>query len=112
MEKILSLIGGGLAIIVLFTGTIWVVNNIQPVNEKSSQVEQITPADPQGDYYLENGSSDCTIDCSGHEAGYQWAEDNDVCDPDFDGGNSESFAEGVREYAYDNCYYEDENGAF
>ena len=73
--------------------------------------EPIAPANPQGDYYSSHGSSDCTQDCSGHEAGYSWAEENEVCDPDFDGGNSESFAEGVRAYAEDNCYYEDSRGS-
>lgn len=40
----------------------------------------------------------CTIDCSGHEAGYQWAEDNDIDDPDDCTGNSNSFIEGCRSY--------------
>lgn len=54
--------------------------------------------------YVENrGTSECTEDCGGHSAGYDWASENDVCDEDFDGGNSESFAEGVREYAIENC---------
>lgn len=50
----------------------------------------------------------CTSDCSGHEAGYDWAYENDVCDEYFDGGNSESFAEGVRAYAEENCSSGDE----
>jgi len=41
----------------------------------------------------------CTVDCSGHEAGYQWAEDKDIDDPDDCGGNSESFIEGCQAYA-------------
>lgn len=41
----------------------------------------------------------CTQDCSGHEAGYQWAEDHDIDDPEDCGGNSESFIEGCRAYA-------------
>lgn len=40
----------------------------------------------------------CTIDCSGHEAGYDWAEDHDINDPDDCTGNSESFIEGCRAY--------------
>src|SRR5436853_2639709 len=36
----------------------------------------------------------CTVDCSGHEAGYEWAEEHDITDPDDCGGNSESFIEG------------------
>lgn len=41
----------------------------------------------------------CTLDCSGHEAGYQWAEDNGITDPDNCGGNSQSFIEGCMAYA-------------
>jgi hypothetical protein len=42
---------------------------------------------------------ECTEDCSGHEAGYAWAEDNDITDPDDCGGNSNSFYEGCVAYA-------------
>lgn len=42
---------------------------------------------------------DCTVDCSGHEAGYQWAEEHDIKDADDCGGNSQSFIEGCRAYA-------------
>lgn len=42
---------------------------------------------------------ECNIDCSGHEAGYEWAEDNDIDDPDKCDGNSDSFIEGCRSYA-------------
>jgi hypothetical protein len=41
----------------------------------------------------------CIGDCSGHEAGYQWAEENSITDPDNCGGNSNSFIEGCRSYA-------------
>jgi len=41
----------------------------------------------------------CTQDCSGHEAGYAWAERNDITDPDDCGGNSNSFIEGCMAYA-------------
>lgn len=54
--------------------------------------------------YVDNrGTYDCTEDCSGHSAGYDWAAENEVCDTEFDGGGSESFAEGVRQWAEDNC---------
>jgi hypothetical protein len=36
----------------------------------------------------------CTQDCSGHEAGYQWAEEHGVTDEDECGGKSWSFEEG------------------
>lgn len=41
----------------------------------------------------------CTDNCSGHEAGYQWAEDNSIDDPDDCSGNSDSFIEGCQAYA-------------
>lgn len=41
----------------------------------------------------------CTDDCSGHEAGYQWAEENGITNPDDCGGNSNSFMEGCQAYA-------------
>jgi len=42
---------------------------------------------------------DCTGDCSGHEAGYEWAGDNGISEPDDCGGNSDSFIEGCQAYA-------------
>ncbi len=44
----------------------------------------------------------CTQDCSGHEAGYNWAENKGITDPDDCGGNSNSFIEGCRSYAEEN----------
>ncbi len=55
------------------------------------------------DYVDDRGIDRCTEDCGGHSAGYEWADENGVCDEDFSGGNSDSFAEGVQEYAYENC---------
>lgn len=42
---------------------------------------------------------DCTVDCSGHEAGYNWAEERGITDPDNCGGRSQSFIEGCIAYA-------------
>jgi hypothetical protein len=48
------------------------------------------------------GGFECTDDCSGHRAGYLWAERNDITDevncPD---GNSNSFYEGCVAYTED-----------
>jgi len=41
----------------------------------------------------------CTVDCSGHQAGYDWAEVQGIDNPDDCGGNSQSFIEGCEEYA-------------
>lgn len=40
----------------------------------------------------------CTVDCSGHEAGYEWAERKGIPDADACSGNSISFIEGCRSY--------------
>ncbi len=64
-------------------------------------------AEPEADTFH---GYQCTDDCPDHEAGYQWAEENGVCDDSFDGGNSESFAEGVRAFAEDGCGEEPDPG--
>lgn len=51
-----------------------------------------------GDYGTFAGEN-CTVDCSGHEAGYNWAMDNGITDPSECGGNSWSFIEGCEAYA-------------
>ena len=45
---------------------------------------------------------DCIDDCSGHEAGYEWAENNDISDIDECWGNSQSFIEGCWVYVEEN----------
>lgn len=40
----------------------------------------------------------CIGDCSGHEAGYQWAEENGITDPDNCSTPSNSFNEGCQSY--------------
>lgn len=42
---------------------------------------------------------DCTQDCSGHQAGYDWAEQNNLGDASDCGGSSQSFTEGCEAYA-------------
>jgi len=43
-----------------------------------------------------------TVD-SGYQAGYDWAEENNICDPNYSSGNSESFNDGVRDWTDTNC---------
>ncbi|MFZ1007838.1 MAG: hypothetical protein WAN65_13430 [Candidatus Sulfotelmatobacter sp.] len=44
------------------------------------------------------GSDECTQDCSGHNAGWEWAKKNQMLNPDDCGGDSESFIEGCKAY--------------
>ena len=49
------------------------------------------------------GGFDCTVDCSGHAAGYKWADGHDITDElDCPDGNSQSFHEGCVAYTQDN----------
>lgn len=50
-------------------------------------------------YQDARGPVGCTSDCSGHEAGWAWAETHLIFDPDDCGGRSESFIEGCRAWA-------------
>lgn len=44
----------------------------------------------------------CTEDCSGHQAGYDWAEDNGITDESDCNGNSNSFNEGCQAWVEEN----------
>lgn len=46
-----------------------------------------------------SGNWRCTGDCSGHEAGYDWAKEKGITDPGDCGGKSRSFIEGCEAYA-------------
>lgn len=57
----------------------------------------------------------CTSDCSGHEAGYNWAESHDIsdeddCDQAGETSNSPSFAEGCKAYVRGNSPDEESDG--
>lgn len=47
----------------------------------------------------DSGNYICTQDCSGHEAGFEWAQENDITDESDCGGNSMSFIEGCEAFA-------------
>ncbi len=54
--------------------------------------------------------SPCTKDCSGHKAGYAWAEKKGITDPDDCRGRSESFVKGCRLYAQEQRDEDDNAG--
>ena len=55
---------------------------------------------------LEFNGYECTVDCSGHEAGYEWAEEHGITQDDVDNysGNSNSFKEGMQSYVDENYW--------
>lgn len=52
--------------------------------------------------YQSYNGYECTEDCSGHEAGYNWAEAKGIEDENDCDGNSNSFIEGCISYVEDN----------
>jgi Tfp pilus assembly protein PilV len=53
----------------------------------------------QGSTYQDNfGSAGCTSDCSGHDAGFDWAQNRGLSDRSECSGNSNSFIEGCEAY--------------
>lgn len=66
------------------------------VDAAAAATAEMALASPESGYvYVDQ----CTDDCSGHEAGYAWAEENDISDPSDCDGNSDSFIEGCETYA-------------
>ena len=51
----------------------------------------------------------CTQDCSGHEAGYDWADRNNIQNENDCHGNSNSFSEGCRAWVEEHQDNEEDN---
>jgi hypothetical protein len=84
-------------------------NDISSFDECQDQFGTSYEEDECNRYVQENYSgyntfrgNDCTEDCSGHEAGYNWAEENDISDEYDCDGNSNSFNEGCVSYVEEN----------
>jgi hypothetical protein len=69
------------------------VEDADALNERAAD-------DLEGSTYSDLGEPyGCTQDCSGHEAGVAWAQEQLITDPDECGGKSQSFMEGCQAYA-------------
>ncbi|RUW77269.1 hypothetical protein EN786_25250 [Mesorhizobium sp. M4B.F.Ca.ET.143.01.1.1] len=55
------------------------------------------------------GGNACTEDCSGHKAGYDWAQQNQITDDSDCSSNSQSFNEGCQTYVEDPSRGSDED---
>lgn len=90
--------------VLLLVALVGACGSQEPVQE--SQREDVAAdaradaeADLSGTTYQEvAGTSACTEDCSGHDAGYEWAQENEITDPDDCDGTSDSFIEGCQAY--------------
>lgn len=67
------------------------------VSSKNSDFEEEYEPEP-----VTFNGYDCIDDCSGHEAGYNWAEENSIYDEYDCNGNSNSFNEGCISYVEEN----------
>lgn len=91
-------------------GYSWAENNdIDNFDDCQSQFGTSEAEDGCNDYVKDNYTGndtfygyECTEDCSGHEAGYNWAENNDISDIYDCSGNSQSFNEGCQTYVEEN----------
>lgn len=99
--------------IIIIIAIIWGLSFLFSGKEESSSYEprydnSSTARDQDySDYEYEEepqyfGDYECTDDCSGHEAGYNWAEENGIEDEGDCGGNSNSFIEGCQSYVEEN----------
>lgn len=93
------------AIIALIVFCLWLLGSS---NESHSNISDYVPSGRYDEYYedvpdptyeITSDNWECTGDCSGHEAGYAWAEENGISDPYDCDGNSNSFIEGCQAYA-------------
>jgi hypothetical protein len=74
-------------------------NAVDGSEDTSSAVETAAEAVAETTYQDQGTPYGCTQDCSGHDAGYEWAKDHDVTDAGDCGGDSQSFVEGCEAYA-------------
>ena len=110
------------AIALILIGLLYMQNNKEnsiPYSGNNTQqtgnTEQTNPIDTSPvttrvykSYTEVMGTDECTYDCSGHEAGWAWAEEHKICDDGYSNGGSESFNVGVREWTEYYCS-QDEN---
>lgn len=90
--------------IALFTGigAVALLQPSQPPRPTYAQALHIAQNEADTATYVEvAGSEACSDDCSGHEAGFQWAKENGVTqDWDCPSTRSKSFSEGCDAYAF------------
>ena len=79
--------------------------NIPPIEHNSQNIKTSQSQTTPQATTLEFHGYACTNDCSGHEAGYKWAEENHTTNISECEGNSQSFNEGCQAYLEENGYY-------
>lgn len=80
--------------VVAITATAYLDSGVKPQPSKTPSAQATPYAAPPIHLTRNFHGFPCKTDCSGHEAGYAWAEKNDITEEDDCTGNSESFIEG------------------
>jgi len=98
-----------LFLLIVFVTISFVGCNNQTPSKEQSEPQYIRESFKNGrslevkvDKSLTRDNWECTDDCSGHNAGYEWAEENEITDPEECSGKSQSFIEGCEAYANEN----------
>jgi len=79
-----------------------------PADGSSYNEPAVESPEPPSMNGLEFHGYECTVDCSGHQAGYDWADQHAIDDENSCGGNSESFIEGCKAFVQENANTVDE----
>jgi hypothetical protein len=84
-------------------------DNISTIDPPITGSEEIKGGETYGDYDIRRDSYEgsrgkshgdgCTVDCGGHNAGYEWASSQGITSAEQCGSNSWSFVEGCRAFA-------------
>ncbi len=88
--------------IIFFVWLIFFSNNSSKPVRITDDFENGSSIDIEVDRSITSDNWECTSDCSGHDAGYEWASENGIEDPNECGGNSVSLIEGCEAYANEN----------
>lgn len=104
----------GLLILIWMVWYVWtsvinkedITENYSPATIESAKEAYQVPAEDLTEDQLDEtqqaevdeATNNCTGDCSGHQAGYEWAQDNGISSESDCDGNSDSFNEGCVNY--------------
>jgi hypothetical protein len=77
--------------------TLAACNSDAPADSYANKIETDSYL-PDASFEDVGDTTQCTEDCSGHEAGFEWARENGLTDPSECSGKSASFIEGCEAY--------------
>lgn len=87
---------------ILFFGWLLFSSNNTESEHITENFKNGNSVDVAVDHSITSDTWECTSDCSGHNAGYEWASENGITDPSDCGGKSVSFIEGCEAYTNEN----------